>query len=824
MDAFLQDLRYAVRTLRRSPLLTALAVLCLSLGIGANVSQFSIVHATLVAPLPFEDGDALVDVWTAQPASGQRSTVSYPDFLDWAREARSFAALAAVSSRSFALGGGAEPERVQGAAVSAGLFTMLGTRPVLGRDIGPADDRPGAPRVLLLTDDLWRRRYGADPRIVGRTVPVNDRPHEVIGVLPPRVRFPFQQLAYVALAPVADPGTRVDRPLEVFGRLAPTVSIDAARSEMTAIAARLASVHPENKEWGAIVRPLRDYFAPPDVRLVTLTALGAVTMILVIACANVASLLLARASGRRREMSLRAALGAGHRRLVRQLLTEALVLGLISVPAGVAFADLGVTLIAAAIPADDIPYLIDFGLSRTVLAYAVLVAVGSSLVFGLAPAWHSARVDLVSALRDGGRSGNAWSRTPARSALVVVEVALSLVLLVGASLFVRSFLNMQRTSPGFDAAPLLTLRLYLPGQGYAEPGAKARRVADVVERIEAVPGVIAAGASNLIPLDGGGGGSRLTVEGRDVPAGSEGVFWAGLTPRYWEALGVPMLKGRALTRTEAETRSAVAVVNVSFVRRFLSREGAPPRQAGFGHGRLRGAADLGALDPIGRRLRLLDAPDAPWFTVVGVVADVMTEEMDSNPEQPAVFVGYPHQEAANTGLVVRGAGDPAALAAAVRAAVHASDPTLPVFSVMTMEELRRRGLWQFQLFGWMFSIFGALALVLGSAGVYGVLSHAVSLRTPEFGVRMALGATAGDVLRLTVRQGFRLIAAGVVLGLAGAAATTRLVGTLLFGVTPTDPASFALVVLVLTAVGALACYLPARRAARVDPMVTLRSE
>jgi putative ABC transport system permease protein len=701
---------------------------------------------------------------------------------------------------------------------------MLGTRPVLGRDIGPADDRPGAPRVVLLTDDLWRRRYHADPGIVGRTIPINDQPHEVIGVLPPRIRFPFQQVAYVALAPIAHPGTRVDRPLEVFGRLAPTISIDAARAEMSAIARRLAGIHPDDKDWGAIVRPLRDYFAPPDVKLLTLTALGAVTLILIIACANVASLLLARASSRRREMSLRAALGAGHRRLVRQLLTEALVLGLISIPLGIAFAEAGIRLIAAAIPADDIPYLIDFRMSGTVLAYAVLVAAGSSLAFGMAPAWQSARVDLVAALRDGGRTGNAGARTTGRSALVVLDVALALVLLVGASLFVRSFVNMYRTSPGFDTAPLLTLRLYLPGARYQAPGAKAARIADVVDRIEAVPSVIAAGASNLIPLDGGGGGSRLVVEGRDVPAGSEGVFWAGLTPRYWETLGVPILRGRALTRAEAETRSAAAVVNVSFVRRFLSRDGAPERPPGVGQGRLRGAADLGDLDPIGRRLRLLDAPDAAWFTIVGVVPDVMTDEMAANPEQPAVFVGYPHQETANTGLVVRATGDPAALTAAVRAAIHASDPTLPVFSVMAMEELRRRGFWQFQLFGWMFSIFGVLALVLGSAGVYGVLSHAVSLRTSEFGVRLALGATAGEVLRLTVRQGLRLVAAGVLLGLAAAVPAARLLGTLLYGVTPNDPVSFAGVVVLLGAVGALACYLPARRAARVDPMVALRSE
>ena len=825
MDQLLQDVRYAARTLRRTPLLTSLAVLCLSLGIGANVSQFSVVHSTLVSPLPFTNPDALIDLWSTPPGgSGDRTTVSYPDYLDWRRDARTLAGLSAVSPRSLALGGGAEPERVQGAAVSAGLFTMLGIVPALGRDISPQDDQPGAAPVILLTDDLWRRRYHADPGLVGQTIPVNDRPHTVIGVLPPRVRFPFQQVAYVALAPIAAPGSRLDRPLEIFGRLAPGVTIDAARAELSALAARLAATHPENKDWGVHVRPLRDYFAPDEVKVATLAALGAVTLILLIACANVASLLLARATARQREMSIRAALGAGRRRIVRQLLTEALLLGLLSVPLGIVFANLGLTLIMAGLPADDVPYLIEFHLNQTALVYTVLVAVGSSLIFGLAPAWHAARVNLVTALRDAGRTSHAGARTRGRSALVVVEVALALVLLVGASLFMRSFLNMQRTSPGFDTAPLLTMRVYLPGERYQAPGSKAQRIADILDRVERLPGVLAAGASNMVPLDGGGGGSRLVVDGRTVPEGSESVFYAGVTAHYVETLNVPVLRGRTLTRAEAESASGVALVNVSFVRRFLAPDGAPLRAVMPQDQRLRGAGDLGDLDPIGRRLRLLDAPDAPWFTIVGVLPDVMTDEMDATPERAAVFVGYPHQETPNTGLVVRTAGDPAAVTSAVRAAVRAADPALPLFSVATMEEVRRKGFWQHALFGWMFSIFGGLALVLGSAGVYGVLSYAALLRTQEFGVRLALGATAGDVLRLTIGQGFRLIAMGVGLGLVGALAITRLIGTLLYNVTPTDPISFTAVVLLLGLVGLLACYLPARRASRVDPMVALRSE
>ena len=825
MDTFIKDVRYAFRTLGRAPVLTGLAILCLALGIGANATMFSVVHSTLVQPLPFRDPDRLVDLWSMRRAAGGgRSTTLYRDFLDWQRQATAFEALVAVQDRSLTLTGGADPERVAGAAVSAGLFRMLGVVPALGREIDATDDRPGAGPVVLLTDQLWRRRYQADPAIVGRAIGINGRPHTVVGVLPADVNFPFLQMAYVALAPLAHDAPRGARDLQLFGRLRAGATIERARDELGAVTDRLAAAYAENKGWGAHVRPLRDYFAPDEVKVATLAALGAVTLVLLIACANVANLLLARATSRAREMSLRSALGASRGRLARQLLTEALVLGLVSVPLGVVLTEVGIALLMAGVPADDVPYLIRFSVDRTTLFYTVAVAALSSVLFGLAPAWQVSKTNLGAAMREGGRTGSGGARARARNALVVGEVAIALVLLVGAALFMRSFLKLQGANAGFETAPLTTMRVYLPGNAYAEPGTKARRLEDILARMERVPGVRAAAASNLIPLDGGGDRGPVVVDGAPVEPGQERrVLHAGVTRRFFETLNVPLLRGRGFTASDEEQGSTVALVNVSFVRRVMAASDAAGTDA-LGK-RLLSASDLGRLDAVGRRIRLLDLEGAPWLTIVGVVPDFLTTEMDEATEAPpAVFVAYRLQETPNTGIIVHAAGDPAALTGALRAAVRDADAGLPVFAVATMDEVRRKGFWAFELFSWMFGIFGGLALVLGSAGVYGVLSYAVSQRTQELGIRIALGASTRDVLTLTVGHGLRLVAVGVVVGVVGAAALTRLIGTLLYDVTPTDPISFAAVTGLLGGVGLLASYLPARRAMRIDPVTALRSE
>jgi len=474
---------------------------------------------------------------------------------------------------------------------------------------------------------------------------------------------------------------------------------------------------------------------------------------------------------------------------------------------------------------DDVPYTYTgWELDLRALAFIVAVALGTGIIFGLAPAIQLSRPNLVDALREGARAGAGGTRSRLRNALVVAEIALSLVLLVGASLFMRSFLNLQQASAGFDTSRLLTLRFYLPGEDYEPDGAKSRRVADIVRRVEELPGVEAAAASNLIPMDGGGGSSRLEVAGIPVESGREPrTFFAGVTPHFFPALDVPVLRGREFTEAEGDTMAPVALVNVSFARRFLTGgDGEPGVSAGS---RLRGAGDLGAIEPVGQRLRLLDAKSGvEWLTIVGVVPDIMVEEIGDQETTPAVFVTYPHQETPNTGFIVRTTGSPAESTSAVRDAIRQSDPTLPVFSARTMEEVRRFGFWQFELFGWMFATFGALAIVLAAVGVYGVLAYSVSQRTQELGVRMALGASARTLRRMVLGHGLRLAAAGIALGLVGAFAVTRIIGTLLYNVTPTDPVSFGLVTALLVGIAAVASYLPARRATRVDPVVALRGD
>jgi putative ABC transport system permease protein len=824
MDHLLHDVRLALRGLVRAPMATALAVLCLALGIGTNAAIFSVVEGTVLNPLPFRDAAHLVTLWSTQDGASRRLT-SFLDLQDYARQSRAIDVMAGVETRSLTFSDTDEPERVSGAAVGWRLFSMLGITPALGRDFTAADDRPGAAPVVLLSDDLWRRRYNADPAIVGRPVTVNAQPYTVIGVLPPRVKFPFQQVAWVPLAPLSQTEPRQARDLQVFAHVAAGRSLEDARQDLSGIATRLAETYQENVGWSVLVRPLTEYFNPAEVRLVTLTAMGAVTLVLLIACANVANLLLARATARAREMSVRAAIGAGRGRIVRQLLTESVILGLGSAPLGIALSYAVLGALRAGMRMDDVPYLIDFAISPTTLLYTIGISALTGVVFGLAPAAHAVRGDLAGALREGGRTGDGGARNRSRNTLVVAEVAVSIVLLVGAALFMRSFLNLQRADTGFDPAPLMTARFYMPGETYAGPDAKAQRVRDVLRRLEGVPGIVSAGASNLIPLDGGGGSSRVEVPGRVVERDREPrLFYAGITAHYLQTLGVAPVRGRQLTEQEAQARTPMAVVNVSMARTLLATPDEIARLPRLAPNALAGARELGDLDPIGRQFRLLDDPSHETFTVVGVVPDVMIEEVADNEVTPAAFIPYPYQQTPNTGVVVRATGDPTAQTSAIREAIRASDPSLPVFAASSMEEIRRGGFWQFELFGNMFGGFGALALVLALVGVYGVLSYSVSQRTQEFGVRMALGAEPADVRRLLLGQGLTLAAWGIGLGVLGAFGVTRLIGSLLYNVEATDPVSFVGVAALMLVVAGLAAYLPARRATQVDPVVALRAE
>jgi putative ABC transport system permease protein len=541
---------------------------------------------------------------------------------------------------------------------------------------------------------------------------------------------------------------------------------------------------------------------PEDVRLIILTMMGAVTMVLLIACFNVANLMLARASTRSREMSIRTALGANRAQIIRQLLTESVIIGVLSVPLGMLCAKGGLMLMDMSIPPDDIPYFIHWELNLRAFLYAIGVAALTGILFGLAPALQASKADLQEALKEGGRGMAGGTRSWIRNTLVVAEVALSLLLLIGASLFVRSFLNLQTANGGFDAAPLMTMRFYMPNEQYTA-AAKVQRVEDILRRVEGLPGVQAAFASNLVPLSGGGGGSRILIDGRAFPKGEEpGIGYVGVTPHMLKTLGLTAVRGRELTDTEAMTQSPVAVVNQAMVKKFWPNA-----------------------DPIGARFRTLNEADGGWFTIVGIVPDYRHGQMDNTePIAPCAYVSYAFAPTPNTGLTIRAAGDPALVSAPAREAIRASDPKMAVFQVSTMQQLRERGYWQYFLFGWMFSLYGGIALVLAAIGVYGVLSYSVAQRTAEIGVRMALGAGRGDVLKLVVVQGIRLAIVGVAIGVVGSFFITPVIRNQLVNVSPTDPLSFAGVSIFLTAVAFLASYLPARRAMAVDPLTALRAE
>jgi putative ABC transport system permease protein len=801
-----QGVRHAVRSLWFDRGVSAIVVLCLALGIGVNATLFSVVDGVLIQPLPYAEPEQLVILNETFQRGGVRDAgVSYPNLRDFRTRATSFATIAALTGRSIALSDTVEPERLEGAAITWNLFPMLGVPPALGRHFNEQDDRPGAEPVLILSHEVWQRRYQGDPNIIGRGIAVNGRPHTVVAVMPPEFGFPEIQKAWIPLGPIAEQDLRSNRALFTVGRLKAGVDVAQARLEIASVAEGLAREFPTTSEgWSASAMPLSDEFIPDDVRLILFTMMGAVTIVLLIACANVANLMLARASGRQREFCVRAALGAGRARLVKQLLLECVLLGLAAAPLGLAIAYVGVWLLDNAVPVDMVPYYIHWEINLRAIVYTIAVSALTGLIFGMAPALHAGRLNLQEALRDGARgSGQSGRRARLRNALVVLEVAMALVLLVGASLFVRSFLNLQGANPGFDTSPLLTLRVFMTGDAYATPEQRRQRIEDVMRRIESLPGVEAAFASNYIPLSSGGGGGNVIIDGKPNEAGEEPfIRFTAVTPHMQNTMGMPVIKGRDFTDAEGASRTPVAVIDDTMAKKFWPDA-----------------------DPIGRRFRLTNSDTGEWFTVIGVAPDISRNNVDDDePPLPGAFVPYPYGATTNTGITIRVAGDPASHTAAIRSEIRSADPTLPIFAIRTMEEIRTMGFWQYRLFGWMFSIFGAAALFLAAVGVYGVLSFSVSQRTQEMGVRIALGAKQSDVRGLVVLQGVKLAAVGVVVGLLGAFGITRVIQSLLYNVTATDPISFVGVSVFLALIAVLASYLPARRATSVDPIIALRNE
>jgi putative ABC transport system permease protein len=801
----LKDLRYAFRTLLSNRGVTLVAIACLSLGIGVNSTMFSVVDGVLIQPFPFADPDRLIVLHTMDTKRGEgRSVLSYPEYRDWRDSTKTLESLGAFQYRSLTISDThAEPERFFGAAVSGNMFRVLGISPVLGRDFEPDDDRPGAEPVIILSDDVWKQRYQSDRAVIGRAVPINGRPHTIIGVMPPRFAFPINNRLWVPLAPLASTDPRASRTVQVFGRMKPGVTKEQVRADLGGIAKTLEAQFPESNE-GVVpfLRELRDWMLPNEVTLILTAMMGAVTLVLLIACTNVANLLLAQASVRSREIAVRSALGAARWQIARQLLIESVLIGALSAPLGVAIAKIGLNLLNSAMPPDGVPYFIHWSLDARSLLYTIAISVLTGVIFGLAPAIQAARPNLQETLKEGGR-GTSGGRARLRNALVVAQVALALILLVGSSLFVRSFLNLQSSSVGFQTAPLMTLRFFMGGSAYETPEARARRVEDVVARVEGIAGVQAAFASNFVPLGAGGGGGRAIVEGARTEPGKEpSIEFIALSPHFRQTLGLALVHGRDLTQTEGASKTPVALINQTMARQLWPDA-----------------------DPVGRRFRLASG-EADTFTVVGVVQDFRHfagANSDEGPT-PSAYVPYPYFAAPNTGLTIRVAGDPASITSAVREQIRQADSSLPIFQVQTMEALRQLSFWQRRLFGWMFGIFGAVALVLSSVGVYGVLSYSVSQRTQEIGVRVALGAGRATILRLVIGQGLKLACIGIVLGIAGAFGVTGFIRTLLYNVTPTDPISFGGVALFLALVAAIASYVPARRATAVDPLVALRGE
>ncbi|HSJ64257.1 MAG TPA: ABC transporter permease [Gemmatimonadaceae bacterium] len=801
MQTLVSDLRFAGRSLRKSPGFTAIALLCLALGIGANTTMFTALNSMFLRPLPFEEPERLVSVNEVFESYGyMEDEISYPNFLDWTSDSRVFASRAAMVATSFNLTGENEAsEYVSGGFMSARTFDLLGVRPILGRSFPHAAEGPGREPLAIISYSLWQRRFGGGRDVLGEPILLNGDPFTIIGVMPEGFHFPERQDVWVTLTIDGTTNRGAHGYLNV-ARLAPGVTLEQANAALAPITARLQAEYPEtNARLSATVRPFHETFAPPaEVRAIILIMLGAVGFVLLIACANIANLLLARATGRRREMAVRVAIGAGRRRIIRQLLTESLVLAILGGGLGVLVGQWGLDLVQLGIT-QELAYWIRFDIDRQVLLFTLGIAVATGIIFGLAPAVRASRPNLHEDLKDGGRGTSAGaSRNRLRSTLVVAELALSVVLLVGAMLMMRSFLALQGADPGFDPKQILTMRLSLAGSGYAEPAQRGAFVTRLVDEIESLPGIEMAAAVNYAPLSGSSSSSLIAIEGREYPPGERpAAAYRPVTEDYFQTLRVPLIAGRYFTAQEvADTAAGPAIINDVVAKTHWPDE-----------------------DPIGQRFEMFGA----MRTVVGVVPETRQRALDRRSEAQ-VFLPYGSVATRAVTLMARTQGEPDVMTLAVRGAIERIDPSLAPYAVMSMEHMVRQSFWDRRLYGYMFAAFAGIALLLSAVGVYGVMSYSVAQRTHEIGVRMAMGAEVRDVLRLVVGQTMTLVGAGIAIGLAGAFAVTRVLGGFLYGVESTDPVSFVSIPVFLSIVAIVASFIPARRAARLSPTLSLRTE
>jgi putative ABC transport system permease protein len=809
MSNLWKDLRYAVRMMLRQPGFTVVAILTLGLGIGANSAIFSVVNAVLLRPLPYPAPEQLVMLWeskTEQGLGGARfkGTVSFSNFKDWREQNDSFADLAAYQQAGYSLPGKDAPERVTGATVTPNFFDVIGVQPQMGRGFGEAGKQPGGSRLVVLSDALWRRNFGADARVIGKEITLSGEQYTVVGVMPAGFQFPSRSTQlWTPLDLTPDQLTNRDNHwLMVLGRLKPTSTLEQAQSGMSTIASRIEQQYPDIQAGRGVQLVSLQEELVQFVRPALLVLLGAVGFVLLIACTNVANLLLARSAARRREIAIRTALGAGRWRLIRQFLTESVLLFILGGTLGLLISKWGVDLLVNW-ASGFMPRAGEVRLDSRVVGFTLLLSLLTGVIFGLAPAIQSSKTDVQSALKEGGNSGQSPRRNWIRSALVVAEIAAALVLLVGAGLLIKSFTHLLNTDPGVQAENVLTMGLTLPQSLYSTHQSRTIFYRQVLERVGATPGVESAGVVNLLPIQNSGYNGKIWIEGEAVPQpGSEPIAeYRATSPDYFRALGIPLVQGRFFNQQDREKALPVAIINQTFVKRYLQ-------------GR----------DPLGSRIR---KEDTEWLTVVGVVGDVRQSGLTQNI-MPEVYTPYAQPESGTLTqgmtLVVRATGETAEVVSNVRRAVQQVDPNQPVHNVQTMQEVIYRSVSDRRLTMTLLTIFAGVALFLAMIGIYSVMSYVVTQNTREIGIRMALGAQGGDVLKLVVGQGLMLALVGIVVGLVASLALTRLIKSLLFGVTATDPLTFIYVSLFLVLVAVLACYLPARRATRVDPMVALRYE
>lgn len=806
MENLLSDTRYAIRNLLRRPAFTLIAVVTLALGIGANTTIFSAINALLLKPLPFPELDRVVAIWDKLPSRGvMHNEVTVANYLDWQAQTQSFEQLALYRWWSANLTGIDPPERIQGFLVTANFFDAAGVKPLMGRNFSAEENQPGKDAVAIITHSLWQRRFGGDTDILNKTITINSVVRTVIGVMPERFNFPKGSEVYAPLAMTPElMKNRGSHGYYVIGKLKPGASIEGSQAEIDNIAGRLEQQFPEtNKGWGATVFPIvADTVRQYDTALWIM--MGAVGFVLLIACANVANLMLARATGRQKEIAVRTALGASRWRIVRQLLTESVIVALIGGALGVLVGFWGINALRAANPGDAAKFVsgwYQLGINAPVLLFTLGLSVFSGIVFGLAPAWQMSKPNLNDSLKEGSRHTAGRSHR-LRSSLVVFEVALSLVLLVGAGLLIRSFLSLLRTDPGFNPDHLLTMNLVLPAAKYKDDPSRAAFYTDLVQRVKGQPGVESAAMVNYLPLGGSNSSDSYLVEGVPEPQPeqeNDGRYRVA-TPDYFHTMGISIVRGRAFTDQDKAGALPVVIVNEAFVRKHWPNE-----------------------NPIGKRIRFYGPLDrAPWMEIVGVIEDVK-HELDL-PVTPEYYLPHAQDSWNAMVLVARTSVDPGSVAAALRQQVWAIDKDQPVFDVKTMQEVRSGSVALYSFSSVMLGIFASVALVLAAVGIYGVMAFAVTQRTQEIGIRMALGARTADVLKLVVKNGMKLAVIGIVIGLAGSWALTRFMEKLLVGVQPTDLLTFSLVSLCLLLAAFIACYIPARRATKVDPLVALRYE